>query len=341
MLTKAKISNFKCIELLEVPLARFMAFVGPNDSGKTSILQAIRIGATGEVDKPRIQKSFAPYAYWSKKENIRPKVQLWRSPVDFWTREVGNARAIPVSYDENNPELVIEETTAPEIPTFFYTSRPAQLKRPSYLPPNHQTVTILDPYALPSILTYLLGEDRETFLEIEQRLHAFVPTVKSIVLKRCPVEDDKSGDCLWFDLVSGERVPSIMMSDGTIALLGYLAVLLTPPRPELLLIDGPEEGIHPYALRKLVEFFREMQRENSNLQILVTSHSPDLLSLLEPQEIILTYREEGGYTQAACLKDHPDIEQWLNGLTPGELWLWDGEQELIQRIRTAEETSNG
>ena len=41
MITKLIIDNFKAIEHLELDLRPFQVFVGPNDSGKSTILQAL------------------------------------------------------------------------------------------------------------------------------------------------------------------------------------------------------------------------------------------------------------------------------------------------------------
>ncbi len=333
MLTRVKIENFKCIQSLDVPPSPLTAFVGPNDSGKTTILKAIQIGVTGEMElSPELATAFPDLVLApSPADSSLPTITLWQDPPEndllselHWERKV----KIEVEKDDYySAEFLrpIVQGDGPLVPTLFYSPRPDLLKRPSDSSRKY--------YALPSKLARLLGEDRETFLDIEERLREWVPTLSSIILKRSL---DETKDLLWFELTSGERVPSITISDGTLLLLEYLTLLLAPPRLGILLIDGPEEGIHPRALEKLIAFFRSVQSENPDLQILMSSHSPDLLSFLTPEEIVVTNRKEGAYTQAARLDQHPDLDQWLEGLTPGELWLWDGESDILQRIRAAQ-----
>ena len=342
MLTRVKIKDFKCIQTVDIPLSPLTAFVGPNDSGKTTILKAIQIGVTGEIELSReIAIAFPDLTLTPSTADTSSSTVTLRQDSSR-KKEVASSESelrwerqfkIEVKKDETqNREFVVPIVTGdgPSLPTIFYNPRPDLLKRPSDSPEK--------PHALPSKLVRLLGEDREIFLEIEKRLSEWVPTVESIILKRGP---DRREDLMSFKLPSGEVAPSIIMSDGTLLLLEYLTLLLAPPRPAILLIDGPEEGIHPWALEKLIDFFRSMQAEDPDLQILMSSHSADLLSFLEPKEIVVTHRGESGYTQAARLDQHPDLDQWLEGLTPGEFWLWDGEAEILQRIRASQGQQNG
>ena len=43
MISKASIHNFKCLRDVQIDLERFTIFVGPNASGKSSILQALNL----------------------------------------------------------------------------------------------------------------------------------------------------------------------------------------------------------------------------------------------------------------------------------------------------------
>ncbi len=60
MIDKIHIQNFKCLRDVEVELGPFNVLIGPNDSGKTSFLEAIRwLGA--EENRPT-RTSFASTA---------------------------------------------------------------------------------------------------------------------------------------------------------------------------------------------------------------------------------------------------------------------------------------
>ena len=64
------------------------------------------------------------------------------------------------------------------------------------------------------------------------------------------------------------------MSDGTLRTLGILTAFLQPTRPTLLGLEEPEATVHPEALASIMELIRSFSRDT---QVLVTTHSPDLL----------------------------------------------------------------
>ena len=73
----------------------------------------------------------------------------------------------------------------------------------------------------------------------------------------------------WFDL-SQE-------SDGTIRLLAMLTALFQDPAPSLLGLEEPELAIHPGAMAVLADTMKEAALRG---QVLVATHSPDLINLL-------------------------------------------------------------
>ena len=64
------------------------------------------------------------------------------------------------------------------------------------------------------------------------------------------------------------------MSDGTLRTLGILVAAYQRPAPSLIAIEEPEASIHPGALGVILDVLRDAKRSS---QIVVTTHSPDLL----------------------------------------------------------------
>ncbi len=109
------------------------------------------------------------------------------------------------------------------------------------------------------------------------------------------------------------RFPAINMSDGTLRALGVLVALFqqsSPQRVPLIGIEEPEMALHPAAAGILLDCLRDGARQ---AQVLVTSHSPDLLDdpKLANDNLLAVIAEEGRTLIAplddasrSALKDH-------------------------------------
>lgn len=64
------------------------------------------------------------------------------------------------------------------------------------------------------------------------------------------------------------------MSDGTLRVLGLITTVFLRPSPSLLVIEEPAASIHPEALGAILDVLRFASR---SMQIVVTTHSPDIL----------------------------------------------------------------
>jgi predicted ATPase len=84
-------------------------------------------------------------------------------------------------------------------------------------------------------------------------------------------------------------------SDGTLRVAGLLTALLQSPGPTLVGIEEPELAVHPGALPLLVDFMKQAAAET---QVIVTSHSPDLLDLVDPANLRVVDRGADGTTVA-------------------------------------------
>ncbi len=90
---------------------------------------------------------------------------------------------------------------------------------------------------------------------------------------------------LHHDAPDGDRAPLFELSqesEGTRRMLGILAALYQDPPRTLIALEEPELTIHPGAMSILWE---EIQNAASRSQILVTTHSPDLLDMCTAEQL--------------------------------------------------------
>ncbi|MDX1992415.1 MAG: AAA family ATPase [bacterium] len=112
-----------------------------------------------------------------------------------------------------------------------------------------------------------------------------------------------------------KSIPALFMSDGQLRFLGLIVLLLLPSPPKLLLIDEPEIGMHP----KMITIFAEVLKSAAQrTQIIVSTHSPQLIDALSPDDLLVVDRENG-----ATVINRPDQERlarWLERYSTGYLW---------------------
>ena len=98
------------------------------------------------------------------------------------------------------------------------------------------------------------------------------------------------------------------LSDGTLRYLLWIAALLTPRPPELLVLNEPETSLHPDLLPALG---RLIARAAKDAQVLVVSHATRLIATLEQQEECnsLMLEKELGETQVVGA-DQLDMPVW-------------------------------
>lgn len=98
------------------------------------------------------------------------------------------------------------------------------------------------------------------------------------------------------------------LSDGTLRYILWVAALLTPRPPELMVLNEPETSLHPDLLPALG---RLIQKASEQCQVWVVSHASRLIATLEESESCCSIQldKELGETRAANLGQF-DIPAW-------------------------------
>jgi hypothetical protein len=80
------------------------------------------------------------------------------------------------------------------------------------------------------------------------------------------------------------------MSDGTLRLFGIILGLLQPRSSSVIAIEEPEASLHVAAIEALIELVRSRVGPG---EIILTTHSPDLIDFISPKELRLVRRHKG------------------------------------------------
>lgn len=102
----------------------------------------------------------------------------------------------------------------------------------------------------------------------------------------------ESNKAKWFE--------SSQESDGTLRIAGIITALLQLPSLAIIGIEEPELTIHPGAIELIFDFLKQASR---NSQIIITTHSPDLLDLIKEPETIRVVTKVGNATRVSKMKE--------------------------------------
>lgn len=88
------------------------------------------------------------------------------------------------------------------------------------------------------------------------------------------------------------------------------------PRSPLVMIEEPENSVHPWIIRTFIDACRSIEGK----QLMVTTHSPVLISYVTPNDVALAWRRYGRTQIRRLLEIDPDAQRLWEG---GELKLFE------------------
>ncbi len=121
---------------------------------------------------------------------------------------------------------------------------------------------------------------------------------------------------IWYQKDLTNPLYPNQLSEGMLRFLWLTTVLLAPDPPPIILLDEPEVSLHPELIKLLAGL---LQDASTRSQVIVATHSPDLVRWLEPQEVLVLDKLDGRtqFTWADTL----DLAEWLEEYTLRDLWL--------------------
>ncbi|OGA39205.1 MAG: recombinase RecF [Betaproteobacteria bacterium RIFCSPLOWO2_12_FULL_62_13] len=139
---------------------------------------------------------------------------------------------------------------------------------------------------LAAFLNTLRAVDPRQFGAVEKSLRTLVPRIE-----RIDVQPNALGEVELKLHEDGVPVPARLVSEGTLRMLGLLAVASAKEPSTLIAFEEPENGIHPRRIRLLAEFLKT-RSQMGGTQFIVTTHSPLLPDLLPIEALYVCRRRE-------------------------------------------------
>lgn len=346
MLTTIELVNYRGHVKTEVPVGAFTLLVGDNGVGKTSVLRAVELAgrAAQSVEEAirlegGVEKLLSSNA--SGSGSIRLAGQGWSFKLDLPRTGAPRCGWGPQGEEPDSPPAPVPEAVRGLFDATVLALRAEALAAPSL---SDKVVPRMerDGSGLATALLYLGAADRDALERCELALRKVVPTVRKLSIGprevertvvelleisgqqvRVPKTSRAIANELLLQFEGTQPLPASSASEGTLLSLGILAYLESPTCPRLVLLDDLERGLHPRAQAELVGALRSVVRQRPDVQILATTHSPYLVDLFEPSEVVVLGRPMGGPVVAKRLSEHPD-QRLLKTLTTGEFLAASG-----------------
>jgi predicted ATPase len=378
MITHFRVRNYKALRDVSLALTPIHVLIGPNDSGKTSLLEAMR-ALCRTVHYP-LEQAFD--GRWQGRELV------WRgeseSPISFGI--VLTERAIRIEYElacafaisaravrsvaetgqvtpagsglegfspagggEVSYVAAAWQATVPHpsqrtaklihdalYRTQFYRWVPSHLALPVAFAVATESGMEPTGFGLAMYLNDILTNDHVRFGELEERFRALFPQIARIRLRReqgftspREVHPSQPGLGVYFEAAgTTDLLPASRASDGLLLVLAYLAILYSPEPPRLLLIEEPENGIHPGRLENVLTILKELVKDQDRTQVVLTTHSPYAVDVFQPAEVTLCRREPDGSATVHRLSESKRVREQVDIFSLGEIWTAEGDEAL-------------
>jgi predicted ATPase len=164
---------------------------------------------------------------------------------------------------------------------------------------------------LASFLNTLRALDDPQFKAVEKALHMIIPSVTHI-----DVGVNDLGE-VELKLLEGKTpIPARILSEGTLRVLGLLALGGAKAPPSLIGFEEPENGIHPRRIRMVADLLKN-RALTGETQLIVTTHSPILPDLFADENLFVCRKENKHtiiepFTTWGSLKRRDDIDKALD-----------------------------
>jgi predicted ATPase len=156
---------------------------------------------------------------------------------------------------------------------------------------------------LPWVIEDLKNRDEEAYRNWVEHVRTALPDVEEVLtIERA---DDRHR-YLKLRYSSGIEVPSWLVSDGTLRLLALTLPAYLPDFEGVYLIEEPENGIHPRAIETVFQSLSSVY----NAQILLATHSPVIISLVELKDVLCFAKTNEGVTDIVKGTNHPMLSDW-------------------------------
>ena len=311
MITSIRFENYKVLRRTTLPLSRVTLLVGPNGSGKTTVLSSL--------------EHFKSNVHFNMKRDLPVDLRSTPTPIRIELEFDSPRTTVTAGYDANKGtwnagghDRIRRAMTSYRSFSFDATA----ISNPVQLAPNVELGTRGE--ALAGVLDRLRDQHPERFDALNRELIRCMPEFDRVLF------DTPGAGQRAFMLRRKEGQHSLHaqeLSQGTLIALAILTLSYLPSPPEIIGLEEPDRGIHPRLLRDIRDAIYRLAYPEScgearePVQVIATTHSPYFLDLFRdhPEEIVVAEREPDN-VRFEKLSEREDIEEILGETHLGDAW---------------------
>ena len=317
MIASIAFRNFKALRNTQVALAPFNLVIGPNGSGKTSLIEALlRLRTLSRLplsDAAPVQKAEGPeiqFTFVAPHDGIVVRLGCVSETVcDSLRIEPSNAPGWPLLRDEVG-------TIRGYVLDHQMMSDPAKRVEGAELNADGRN--------LAAVLANIRERAPDAFSALTEELLRITSEFRSLEL----IENADDRVEFGLRLIEDGVVPAAELSQGTLYLVALLALAFDPDPPHVLCIEEVDRGIHPRTLREIrdalyrLSYPKSYGSDRRPVQIVTTSHSPYFIDLFRdhPEEIVISHKH-GRAATFSRLSDRSDLPELLREGSLGDMWF--------------------
>lgn len=357
MLKRLALSGFKSIKSIEIELKPLNIMIGANGAGKSNIISFFKMLNEMMADRFQqyVYVSGRAQSLLHFGSKVTPQIEATlefevENGLDKYQMRLFHAAGDSLIFAEENLSFLQSGFTTPRVDElgaghletrinraaeeglqtakalryllnrcrvyhFHDTSPLAEVRQTCYVGDNRWLMP--DAGNLAAMLLRFRNEDKgEAYRRIVETTRLIAPFFDDFVLE----EDGAARVMLnWREKGSDRVFGPHQFSDGTLRAICLATLLLQTKEelPELIIVDEPELGLHPYALTIVAELFR---RAALHTQVLISTQSAAFLDNFEPDDVITVTRNGNKVSELKRLK-LDELAIWLDEYSLGEVWI--------------------
>jgi predicted ATPase len=182
---------------------------------------------------------------------------------------------------------------------------------------NSSVVLNSDASNLAPVLFFLKINRPTYYQEIISSIQTVAPFFHDFYFEPRGEKGDESLLLRWIHREYETPFSANQLSDGTARFICMATLFLQPKeyRPNTIILDEPELGLHPAALNVLSEIIKTVSKEN---QVICSTQSVAFANQFEPEDFIVVDQHKGVSTFNR--PDQKALEHWLADFGMGDIW---------------------